>query len=152
MPLDTILLAVYEKDRERLEKLAQTAIDVASPADATVALAHVFDEDEYETVKNQLDFDPESEVTPAVTAKRHRTIRELATELDEHDVDTTVHGSISDGHSTSERIVELAETVDADMVMVGGRTRSATGKAVFGSTAQDVIIDSPVPVTFVRED
>jgi len=152
MGLETVLVAVDASDENRLDKLARTAADLAGPAGATVELAHVFDDDEYEDVREQLNFDPQSEVTPAVVAERHVTVRELVDVMDEHDIDTGVHGSISNGDSTSDRIVELAETVDADLVLVGGRTRSATGKAVFGSTAQEVILNAPAPVTFVRED
>jgi len=44
----------------------------------------------------------------------------------------------------------LAAEVDADLVVVSGRKRTPTGKAVFGSTAQTVLLDAPCPVTFVR--
>jgi nucleotide-binding universal stress UspA family protein len=47
-------------------------------------------------------------------------------------------------------VVALAEELDADLVIVGGRTRSPAGKAVFGSTAQEILLESPCPVTFVR--
>ncbi|PSP66736.1 universal stress protein, partial [Halobacteriales archaeon QH_6_68_27] len=48
--------------------------------------------------------------------------------------------------------VGLAAETDADLVVVGGRKRSPAGKAVFGSTAQEVMLESPCPVTFVRNE
>jgi len=152
MGLNTILLAVGENDQERLEALARTAIDIAEPAGATVELAHVFTEDEYDIAKEKLEFDDQSEVTPAVVAKRYLTIRELGDAMEEAGVEFGWHGSISNGASQGERVVELAETVDADLVIVGGRKRSPTGKAIFGSTAQEIMLNAPCPVTFVRGD
>jgi nucleotide-binding universal stress UspA family protein len=46
----------------------------------------------------------------------------------------------------------VARDVDADMVVTGGRKRSPAGKAVFGSTAQKVLMNAPCPVTFVRSE
>ena len=152
MGLDTVLVAVGDKDRDRLEALAATAADIAEPASATVELAHVFTEEEYGRAKDQLDFDDQSEVTPAEVAKRYVTIREIGDRLEEAGVRFGWHGSLSNGTSEGERIVELAETVDADLIVVGGRKRSPAGKAIFGSTAQEVMLNSPCPVTFVRGD
>jgi nucleotide-binding universal stress UspA family protein len=42
-----------------------------------------------------------------------------------------------------------AEELGARYVVLGGRQRSPTGKALFGSVAQKVIINSPVPVLSV---
>lgn len=152
MAIETVLVAVGEGDRGRIDALSQTATDIAKPAGATVELAHVFTQEEYRTAKEQLDFDDQSEVTPAAVAKRYVTIRELGDRMSEAGVEFDWHGSLSNGTSESERIVELAETVEADLILVGGRKRSPTGKAVFGSTAQEVMLNAPCPVTFVRSD
>jgi nucleotide-binding universal stress UspA family protein len=44
----------------------------------------------------------------------------------------------------------IADEVDADMIVLGGRGRSPARKALFGSTTQEVLLGSPCPVTFVR--
>ena len=152
MGLETTLVAVGDKDTDRLDAIAAAAIDIGKPAGASVELAHVFTEEEYEQAKDNLDFDDQSEVTPAAVAKRYATIRELGDRLEEAGVQFDWHGSLSNGTSEGERIVELAETVDADLIIVGGRKRSPAGKAIFGSTAQEVMLNSPCPVTFVRGD
>ncbi|ELZ32494.1 UspA domain-containing protein [Halogeometricum pallidum JCM 14848] len=49
----------------------------------------------------------------------------------------------------AESIVNLATEMSADEIVVCGRKRSPTGKALFGSVTQSVALDSPVPVTIV---
>ncbi|SIS12502.1 universal stress protein [Natronorubrum thiooxidans] len=150
MTLDTVLLAVGPGDADRLDELAEAVVEVANPADATVSLAHVFTSSEYDEVVARLDFDAgDDEIDPDEVATRHSTIRDLAAILEEHDVDYEISGAIGEHGPT---IVDLARSTDADRVVVGGRRRSPTGKAVFGSTAQEVLLSSPCPVTFVRND
>lgn len=49
-------------------------------------------------------------------------------------------------------IVEEAKRIDARYLVVGGRKRTPTGKAIFGSVAQSVILNSELPVmTVIRE-
>ncbi len=145
--IDTILLAVGQEDEDRLEKLTETVREVAAPAGATVVLAHVFDEEEYDTVVDRLEYGPMDAPTPNEVAARHATTRELAARLDDSDVSFEIRGAVG---PRGDRIVDLAAATDADLVVVGGRKRSPTGKAVFGSTAQNVMLSSPCPVTFVR--
>lgn len=149
MALETILLAVGPGDADRTERLADAVVEVAAPTGATVVLAHVFTDEEYDEVLDHLDSDPMGETTPDEVAGRHATIRELARAFDEAGVDYAVRGRVG---PHGESIVDLAEEVDADRVVVGGRKRSPTGKAVFGSTAQTVMLNAPCPVTFVRSD
>ncbi|WP_254532961.1 universal stress protein [Natrinema gelatinilyticum] len=46
-------------------------------------------------------------------------------------------------------IVAYAEKQDARYIVIGGRQRSPTGKALFGSVTQNVIFDSLIPVVAV---
>ncbi|WP_134670837.1 universal stress protein [Halorussus marinus] len=149
MTLETILLAVGPGDADRTETLADAVAEVAEPTGATVILAHVFTDEEYDEVVARLDYDPMGEISPDEVAARHATIRELTDRLADAGITYRVRGAVG---SHGETIADLASEVDADRVVVGGRTRSPTGKAVFGSVAQTVMLSSPCPVTFVRSD
>jgi len=149
MALETILLAVGPNDTNRVDALAETVIDIASPAGADVVVAHVFTDDEYESVVERLEFDAVAETSPDEVAERHSTVRELRETLADAELETSVRGAVGDH---GEEIVALAGMTRADLIVVGGRKRSPTGKAVFGSVAQEVMLSAPCPVTFVRGD
>lgn len=51
----------------------------------------------------------------------------------------------------AERIVEYAEKHDARYLVIAPRKRSRTGKALFGSVAQSVILNSDRPVLTATE-
>ncbi|MFB6068998.1 MAG: universal stress protein [Halobacterium sp.] len=148
MAIENILLAVGPGDSERVEPMAATTADVAGPTGASVTLAHVFTNQQYRDARVNIGAD-EGDVDPDAVARRHETNREIASLLDDAGVDHQIRGRVGEH---GESIVELAGDVDADLAVVGGRKRSPTGKAVFGSTAQTVLLSSPCPVTFVRSD
>jgi len=149
MALETILLAVGPNDADRIDKLVSTVTDIAGPAGARVVVAHVFTDDEFERAVDRLEFDAVAEADPDEVADRHATVRELRDRLDEAGIQSSARGSVGDH---GEEIVALAKLIHTDLVVVGGRKRSPTGKAVFGSTAQEVMLEAPCPVTFVRGD
>jgi nucleotide-binding universal stress UspA family protein len=148
--LNSVLVALGPSDADRIERLAEEAIDIAGPADATVVIGHVFTREEFDDRVDALGFDREAaEVDPDDVAGRYSSVRELVALLDEADVAYEIHGLVGD---YADGVVALAEERDADLVLVGGRKRSPTGKAVFGSVAQEVMLSAPCPVTFVRAD
>lgn len=168
MAIETILLPLGPNDDDRVDSLVTAVIDVAEPTGASVVLAHVFTDDEFEDVREQLaegegdiierrfhgSFDPrvrrgeEADLTPEEVVGRLSVVRTVEDALRSAAIDYEVRGVV--GANRGERIVELAETVGADLLFVGGRRRSPAGKAVFGSTAQEVMLSAPCPVTFVR--
>ncbi len=54
-----------------------------------------------------------------------------------------------DGLTATDSILGTAEEIGADLLVIGLRKRSAVGKLITGSTAQAVLLNSPVPVVCV---
>jgi nucleotide-binding universal stress UspA family protein len=152
MGLDTVVVAVGGGDEDRLAEIVATATDLAGPAGAAVRLVHVFERAEYDRIRDQLDVGDGDEVTPDEVAKRHLTIRKLGEAMADAGLQYSWHGRVSDDGAQGDEIVAAATELGADLLVVGGRSRSPTGKAVFGSTAQEVLLSAPCPVTFVRAD
>lgn len=149
MSVKTIVVAAGGND-DLADRLAATVAGIVDPADAEIILTHVFSESEYDEARDRLHLSNDAEVTPSTIAERKVGVRDLADRLTESGLDVTTYGRLSDGTSRGERLAQIADEADADMVVVGGRNRSPTGKALFGSTSQDVLLESPCPVTFVR--
>ncbi|QAU13306.1 universal stress protein [Halorubrum sp. BOL3-1] len=149
MSIETVVLAVGTEDEEHAERLASEIIAVAEPADAGVVLTHVFDETEFDGIREKLGVDRDGEgSTPDAVAERHATTRAISKALADAGVRYSVRGAVGD---LADEVVGTADSLGADRVVVGGRQRSPTGKAVFGSTAQEVMLSAPCPVTFVRD-
>lgn len=148
--LETVLVAVSSADGDRIGRLVDETVDIAGPSGATVVLTHVFTPEEFDERVDALRFDLESrDVSPRDVAVRHSLVREFGGRLEANGLDYEIHGSVG---TRGAGISSLAERLDADLVIVGGRRRSPTGKAVFGSVAQAVMLSAPCPVTFVRAD
>ena len=50
----------------------------------------------------------------------------------------------------ADAIVDQAEAVSADLVVIGSRKHSSVGKFLVGATTQRVLLDSPAPVLVVK--
>jgi len=64
----------------------------------------------------------------------------------DHDVEVSI--AIEDGSPSSE-ILDYVDDHGIDVIVMGFRKRSPTGKALFGSTAQDVLLSTDCPVVTV---
>ncbi|TKX79025.1 universal stress protein [Halorubrum sp. SD626R] len=149
MSIDTVVLAVGTEGEAQTAQLAKEAIAVAEPASAEVVLVHVFDGSEFERIRAKLGVDGGGEGSiPDAVAERHTTTRALGDALSAAGVRYSVRGAVGD---LADEVTEAATDVGEDRGVVGGRRRSPTGKAVFGSVAQEVMLAAPCPVTFVRD-
>lgn len=146
MSLDSILIAVGT-DVPQQARLARAAIDIAVPADASVELVHVYSREEYTNVTEELNFDAETPPSPNVLANRYRGLRDVVDVLDAVAVEYNIHGVVGDD---AEKIVSMAKDLNVDRVYIGGRNRTPTGKALFGSTSQQILMNAPCPVTYIR--
>ncbi|WP_336327301.1 universal stress protein [Halovenus sp. HT40] len=147
MSVQTVLVAVDDDDTDRLDSLAEAAIDLSKPAGATVELAHAFSDVEYDEAKARLD-SADKTVTPTTVARQDGLLGDLGDQLEAAGLSYNTHGCLSEGNGGG--VAELADELDADFVVVGGSKRAPSGKVVFGSTAQSVIVDVPCPVTLVK--
>ena len=149
MAIETILVAVGPMDTVRTEDLAAVVTETAGPLGASVVIGHAFTENEYEDVRDDLDLEERiDDVDPDEVAARRAPIPDLVEHLEDAGVDCSVKGVVDDH---GQGVVSLADEVDADRVVVGGRRRTAAGKAVFGSTSQEVMQSVSCPVTYVGD-
>jgi nucleotide-binding universal stress UspA family protein len=148
LDFDTILLAVGPRDEDSVERLAETVAQVALPTGATVVLTHVFTGQEFRETATTLDYpDADASMVDEIL-DRYDTVRRFEELFEEVGVDWDRRGIVDD---VADGILTLAGEVDADRIVVSGRRRSPAGKAVFGSVSQEVLLNAPCPVTYVRE-
>lgn len=152
MAIETILVAVGRGGdvRARTEQVGAAVADVAEPTGADVVLLHAFPRDDLDELIEQLDFDRPGDADAHAVARRHTATRALGDVLEAAGVGYEVRGEV--GEDAGETVVAVADEAGADLVVVGGRGRSPAGKAVFGSTAQQVLLGAHCPVTYVRTE
>lgn len=146
--LDRILVAIGPNDRDHIEEFLDIVKPIAEPTGVAVYLLHVFPRDEYEDLMAQLDIDPTTgNLQPGVLAERHEDLRRPAEQLEEHGIETRIRGTVGEPETEVPRI---ADDIHADLLFIGGFGRSPAGKAIFGDSAQQILLNAPCPVTYIR--
>lgn len=136
-------MPVQETDEQ--QPLLDAVLQVADPLDASVILAKAYEPEVYDQRVEKLELDDSP--TPDAVARRSRAVRDLAAELDDAGVEYGVRGGIGEEGNA---ILDLANSINPDLLYVQGKSRSPAGKALFGSTAQQVLLNAPCPVTYVQ--
>jgi len=151
MAYNRILLAIGPEDRDSLDALVDATIDLAEPSNASVSLLYAFLRDDYEETMEQMGIDTTtSGLTPDEVAQRHESVRRPAERLESLGIDYEIRG-ISGG-DLADQVVRIINRSGADLAVVGGTKRSPAGKAVFGDHAQQVLLNAPVPVVYVKRE
>lgn len=138
----TVVAAVDEDtDREILLEAEQLAID----RDHELHVVHVMSESEFRELE-------EASIAETNHPIDLDTIRDQAAST----ADKIASGNVSkynavglEGEEAS-RIVQYLSEIDASYVVLGVRKMSPVGKAMFGSTAQSILLNSECPVLSVR--
>lgn len=94
----------------------------------------------YETSGQTLDME---QIKSLATTIAEEAVAEAGVDVDE------IVGLVG---KPSQRVLEYADSVDADYVVVGGRKRSSVGKVLFGSVTQSILLNAECPVITVMED
>jgi nucleotide-binding universal stress UspA family protein len=140
-----ILAAIDEN--ERSEIVAKVATDLAEAYDDTLVALHVVPQEDFEAHKESLQGIPEFQ-DYSLTQEMDSAER-FAREFVQQSVDTDdlkqfeARGRV--GNPTDEILAEAA-SLDPRFLVISGRRRSPTGKAVFGNTSQQILLNAECPV------
>jgi len=143
---------VVVEDTVMHRTLLKEAGELAAGVDAELVLLSTMTEAEFETDRETMDTIASVENTnygdEAVLETARRFAKEIATEeFEEPDLEYTAVGAVVEDGERANEIVEIADKKDCDHVFIPGRRRSPAGKAIFGDTAQSVILNFDGRVT-----
>jgi nucleotide-binding universal stress UspA family protein len=151
MGLERILIAHDPSVDYWDERLFTTAVDIAESAGTTVFLLNLFSEEQYEELRQEMNVESGfGMLSPDTLAERVEDIQSAVDLFEESGIEYEIRGV--SGGNPAQQIVQKTNELDIDLVLVSGAHRSPTGKALFGDLAQDVLLDAPVPVVYVRRD
>jgi nucleotide-binding universal stress UspA family protein len=86
-------------------------------------------------------------------AKTRAEVAAARERLDAAGVEHTIHESEIDAEiDAADDLVDVARAEGADLIVIGVRRRTATGKLILGSQAQRILLDAPCPVLVVKPE
>ncbi|GAA0669159.1 universal stress protein [Natronoarchaeum mannanilyticum] len=139
-----VIVAAISGSEQSMEVVAQ-ANELARAFEDELHLVHVIEETEYtrlvEKQSNARETDSGS-VEENAAAAATDGVDEIV------DADYEIVGRVG---NPSKKVLEYADEVDARYVVVGGRSRSPTGKALFGSVTQSILLNTERPVVTLTE-
>jgi nucleotide-binding universal stress UspA family protein len=134
------------KRGSRAQEVIRNAAELADALEAELHVVHVGDQ--YESTEQIRRSSQANPGEPIDTEGPEQNAGEKAEKLGEAVIeDFTPVGLV--GYPAQE-ILAYADQVDARYVVLGGRKQSPVGKALFGSVAQEVVLNADRPVVSVR--
>jgi nucleotide-binding universal stress UspA family protein len=86
-------------------------------------------------------------------AKTQAELAAAGKRLDAAGIDYVIHESQIDAEiDAADDLTQVARDQDADLVVIGIRRRTATGKLILGTQAQRILLDAPCPVLVVKPE
>jgi nucleotide-binding universal stress UspA family protein len=139
---------------EGVDRITLEAGELAAGVDASLVLLHVTSNEEYEEDRQAMRDVDAIQGGNYDVSQASEGAREFAQDVGEQvlrnvDVDYEAVGAVGDEY---EQIIQTAEDYDCDHVFIAGRRRSPSGKALFGDTAQQVILNFDGPVTVLTKE
>jgi nucleotide-binding universal stress UspA family protein len=146
-----VLAAVGEKRDP--SQIIETAHELAIAFDDELKVLHVIPEEEaeehFESVRSIDEFSDISFTTETTRAE------DIANKFINTVLEDSASGDISPigrvGNPTRE-ILAIADSINPRYIVIGGKKRTPTGKALFGSVTQSVILNSEWPTVTVMSD
>jgi nucleotide-binding universal stress UspA family protein len=148
--MERALVVVDDTDPHR--KLLREAGELAAGVGADLVLLAILSEEDYEESFETIETISETEGTSygedTVLDGERAFARDFAEDvLDDVAVEYETAAAVAEEGERADQILGTAEKNGCDHVFIVGRQRSPTGKAIFGDTAQSVILNFDGPVT-----
>lgn len=147
----TILTAIGEELSSN--KILEVGYDLATTYDEQLVVLHVIPKEEFNSHKSAVKDSPGAETfTISREAESAAEIARKAVHesLDEYDFDRIEpRGSVGD---PTEKILSEVDRSDPQFLVIGGKQRSPVGKAIFGSTAQSLLLNASCPVVLASKE
>lgn len=74
----------------------------------------------------------------------------LSARLEASGVPCSLRREVQAGKPAWEQVLDVAEEVQPELLVIGLARRSPTGKLIFGSNAQRILLEAPCPVLAVK--
>lgn len=138
---------------EAADRILQEAGELAAGVDASLVILHVASESEYEENRKAMESVTEIEGGSYNVDQAAEGARQFADDLGGQvlrniDVEYEAVGEVGDEFDA---VTQATRDFGCDHIFMTGTKRSPTGKAIFGDTAQRVILNSDDPVTVLTE-
>ncbi|MGH6638175.1 MAG: universal stress protein [Polaromonas sp.] len=129
-------------------KAIGTAIAIAEAFKSAVTVIYVIDPYAFSGVGTDFSYG-QAEYLGAATAEANEAIKAAKQAFQDHGISVTA--SIVEGHAIYRGILETAESLNADLVVMGSHGRRGLEKLVLGSVTAQVLSHAHLPVLVVRE-
>ncbi len=145
-----VLLAV-DTDETRVQSQLEAVLELpGAPDDLVVDVVHVYKDDtatDAEWAAGGFADAFETEMAERTVAdRRPQSVATAVESLADAGVEYTLHET---GGKPADKVLEAAEQLDVDVIVIGLGEHTPVGKVLFGSVAQAVILASSCPVTTV---
>ena len=139
-----ILAAIDENERSKI--VAKIASDLAETYDDTLVALHVVPQEDFESHRKSLQKIPEFNdysITQRIDSAKRFAEKFVHESVGSVDIRLEPRGRIGD---PADEILAETATLEPRFLVISGRRRSPTGKAVFGNTAQKILLNAECPV------
>lgn len=147
-----VILAAID-ETERSMSVATLAYDLAATYGDTLIALHVIPTEEYEAHKEAIKDIPEFRDYSIAqgTKGAEQFAREFVMQAigDPGDVPIQARGRVG---NVSDEIIDEADSIEPRFLTISGRRRSPAGKALFGNTAQKILLNVECPVVTKLSD